>query len=94
MKDQLITILEAVRLANAELMTHDTRRVKNAPRTVKRLKEAILFDDRVTRALRSLGQDDEAPSVVPSQDDRQIQVKHTNATVAPLQEKTHSQDAD
>ena len=67
MKDQLITILEAVRLAKAELMTHETRRVKNGPRTVKRLKE-ILFDDRVTRALRSLGQDDEAPSVVPPQE--------------------------
>jgi hypothetical protein len=67
MKDQLITILEAVRLAKAELMTHDTCRVKNAPRTAKRLKE-ILFDDRVTRALRSLGQDDEAPSVVPPQE--------------------------
>jgi hypothetical protein len=66
MKDQLITILEAVRLAKAELMTHETRRVKNGPRTVKRLKE-ILFDDRVTQALRSLGQDDEAPSVVPHQ---------------------------
>ena len=45
-------------------MTHDARRVKNAPRTIQRLKE-ILFDDRLTHALRSLGQDDEAPSVVP-----------------------------
>ena len=45
MKDQLKTVLEAVRLAKAELMTHDTRRVKNAPRTIKRLKE-ILFDER------------------------------------------------
>jgi len=67
MKDQLITVLEALRLAKAELMTHDTRRVKNAPRTVKRLKE-ILFDDRVSQALRSLGQDDDAPSVVAPQD--------------------------
>jgi hypothetical protein len=67
MKDQLIVILEAMRLAKAELMTHDTRRVKNAPRTVKRFKE-ILFEDRVTQALRSLGQDDEAPSVVPPQE--------------------------
>ena len=67
MKDQLITVLEALRLAKAELMTHDTRRVKNAPRTVKRLKE-ILFDDRVSQALRSLGQHDEAPSVVPPQE--------------------------
>jgi hypothetical protein len=41
--------------------------VKNSPRTIQRLKE-VLFDDRVTRALRSLGHDDEAPSVVPPQD--------------------------
>ena len=67
MKDQLIAVLEALRVARAELMTYDARRVKNGPRTVKRLQE-ILFDDRVTRALRSLGQDDEAPSVVPPQD--------------------------
>jgi hypothetical protein len=64
MKDQLITLLEALRLAKAELMKHDTRRVKNAPRTIQRLKE-ILFDDRLTEALRSLGQDEEAPSVIP-----------------------------
>ena len=67
MKDQLITVLEALRLAKAELRTHDARRVKNAPRTIQRLKE-ILFDDRLTQALRSLGQDDEAPSVVPPQE--------------------------
>ena len=48
-------------------MTHDTRRVKNAPRTIQRLKE-ILFDDRLTEALRSLGQDEEAPSVIPPQE--------------------------
>ena len=55
MKDQLITVLEALRLAKAELRTHEGRRVKNAPRTIQRLKE-ILFDDRLTQALRSLGQ--------------------------------------
>jgi hypothetical protein len=49
------------------LMKHDTRRVKNAPRTIQRLKE-ILFDDRLTEALRSLGQDEEAPSVIPPQE--------------------------
>jgi hypothetical protein len=65
-KDQLITVLEALRLAKAELRTHDARWVKNSPRTIQRLKE-VLFDDRVTRALSSLGQDDEAPSVVPLQ---------------------------
>lgn len=66
MKDQLITALEALRISRAELRAHDARRVKNGPRTIQRLKE-ILFDDRVTQALRALGQDDEAPSVVPPQ---------------------------
>ena len=44
MKDQLITILEAIRLAKAELRTHNSRLVKNAPRTLKRL-EQILFNE-------------------------------------------------
>jgi hypothetical protein len=66
MKDQLITILEALRVSRAELKTHDARRVKNGPRTIHRLNE-ILFDEKVTQALRSLGQDIDAPSVVPSQ---------------------------
>ncbi len=68
MKDQLITVMEALRVSRAELRTHNARRVKNAPRTIQRLKE-ILFDDRVTHALSALGHgDDEAPSVVPPQD--------------------------
>jgi hypothetical protein len=68
MKDQLIAVMEALRLSRAELRTHDARRVKNAPRTIQRLKE-ILFDDRVTQALSALGHgDDEAPSVVPPQE--------------------------
>ena len=50
MKDQLITILEAIRLAKAELRTHNSRLVKNAPPTLKRL-EQILFNENVTRAL-------------------------------------------
>lgn len=54
MKDQLITALEALRISRAELRAHDARRVKNGPRTIQRLKE-ILFDDRVTQALRALG---------------------------------------
>ena len=66
MKDAFITVLEALRLARAEFRTHDMRRVKNAPRTLQRLREVVL-DERVTQALRSLGQENEAPSVVPSQ---------------------------
>jgi hypothetical protein len=72
MKDQFITILEALRLAKAELMTHEVRGAKNAPRTIERLKQ-ILFDDGVTRALAVLGQSvDDGPSVVlPQDNDRQ-----------------------
>ena len=68
MKDQLITVLEALRLAEAELKTHFSRRVKNAPRTIKRL-EAILLNKDVTRALGLLGPSISGPSVVPSQDE-------------------------
>jgi hypothetical protein len=68
MKDQLIAVLEALRVSRAELMTHDGRRVKNGPRTIQRLKE-VLFDDRVTLALSVLGQADEAPSVVPQHEE-------------------------
>ena len=68
MKDQLIAVLEALRVARAELRTHDARRVKNGPRTIQRLKE-VLFDDRVTQALSVLGQSDEAPSVVPQHEE-------------------------
>ena len=68
MKDHLITVLEALRVARAELRTHDTRRVKNGPRTIQRLME-VLFDETVTRSLAALGQADEAPSVVPTNDE-------------------------
>jgi hypothetical protein len=67
MKDQFTTVLEAVRLARAEFRTHDMRLVKNAPRTLKRLRE-VLTEDRVTEALRLLGHDDDGPSLVPFQD--------------------------
>jgi hypothetical protein len=68
MKDQLITIIEALRVSRAELRTHDARRVKNGPRTIQRLKE-VLLDDSVTQALNALGHGEEAPSVVPPQGD-------------------------
>ena len=60
MKDQLITILEAIRLAKAELRTHNSRPVKNAPRTLKRL-EQILLNENVTRALGLLSPDVDGP---------------------------------
>jgi len=65
MKDQLITILEALRLAKAELRTHETRRVKNAPRTIRRLEE-ILLDEKVTHALKTASGSIEAPSIIPA----------------------------
>jgi hypothetical protein len=67
MKDQFTTVLEAVRLARAEFRTHDMRRVKNAPRTLQRLR-GVLMDERLTQSLRLLGHDDNGPSVVPFQD--------------------------
>jgi hypothetical protein len=70
MKDQLITILEALRLAKAELSTHNSRRVKNAPRTLKRL-EHILLNEQVTRALGLVGPNVQAPSVVPTQSENE-----------------------
>jgi hypothetical protein len=36
MKDDLIALMEAVRLIRAELDVHHTRAVKNAPRTLAR----------------------------------------------------------
>ena len=60
MKDQLITILEAIRLAKAELRTHNSRPVENAPRTVKRFEQ---INENVTRALGLLSR----PSMVPDQ---------------------------
>ncbi|MFZ1194168.1 MAG: hypothetical protein WAN49_01875 [Pseudolabrys sp.] len=64
MKDQLITILEAIRLAKAELRTHNSRPVKNAPRTLKRLEQ---INENVTRALGLLSPDVDGPSMVPDQ---------------------------
>ena len=68
MKDQLITILEALRLAKAEMRAHYARRVKNAPRTLQRL-EKILLNEDVTRALGSLSPAVQGPSIVPSSED-------------------------
>ena len=67
MKDHLLTVIDALLLAKAELNTHFDRRVKNAPRTLARL-EAILMDPKVSAAMGTLvpGTAD-APSVVPAQ---------------------------
>jgi hypothetical protein len=67
MKKQLIVILEALRLARAELKTHNSHKVENASRTIQRLEE-LLLNERVTQALGLLGPNIEGPSVFSSLD--------------------------
>lgn len=47
MNDQLLTVVDAIRQAKAEITAYQNARVKNAPHTLKRV-EAILFDPRVS----------------------------------------------
>ena len=70
MKDQLLTVVDALIMAKAELNTHYSRRVKNAPRTVERLK-AILFDPKVSKAIGVLVPGAEAASLVPNGEEKQ-----------------------
>ena len=65
MKDQLITVVDALLLAKAELNAHFERRVKNAPRTIQRL-EAILMDPKVDEAMGLLVPGAKGPSLVPA----------------------------
>jgi hypothetical protein len=65
MKDQLLTVVDALLQAKAELNAHHSRRVKNAPRTLKRV-EAILFDPKVDKAMGILVPGARAPSLVPA----------------------------
>jgi hypothetical protein len=70
MKDQLLTVVEAIRQAKAEITAYQNARVKNAPRTLKRV-EAILFDPRVSEAMGLLVPAlSDAPSVVPEGEHR------------------------
>ena len=66
MKDQLLTVIEALRMARAEIHTHYARRVKNAPRTVERI-HTVLFDPKVSAAMGLLIPGMESPSVVPEE---------------------------
>jgi len=68
MKDQLITLLEALRAARLELIAHERGRSQNEAQTLQRLKD-ILFDEKTRKALVVLGAMEEAPSVVPAQDE-------------------------
>lgn len=64
MKDQLIAVMEALRLVRAELATHGNRPVTNAPRTLARI-EAIMNETRVAEAIDRLYPNVESPSIAP-----------------------------
>ncbi len=69
MKDQLLVVVDAVLQAKAELNTHYSRRVKNAPRTIQRL-HAILFDPKVSEAMGLLVPGIQAsPGLVPEHEE-------------------------
>jgi len=67
MKDHVITLLEALRVARLELIAHERGRAQSDAQTLQRLKD-VLFDEKTRKALVVLGAMDEAPSVVPEQD--------------------------
>jgi len=66
MKDQLTTLLEALRLAGQEV-EHFKRQQQGKDETLTRL-EAILYDRKVREAIDNLEPFVDAPSLVPSQD--------------------------
>jgi hypothetical protein len=67
MKDSIITLAEAVRLARLELHCYrDPRCAQTAEWTVSRLEE-LLLDPELGRALMVLVPEAESPSIVPDQ---------------------------
>ena len=65
MKDDLTTLLEAVRLVRAELKGLDVQHSANATRSLTRI-SAILNEPAVLRAIERLDPNHEAPSIAPS----------------------------
>jgi hypothetical protein len=75
MKDQLIALTEAVRLAQLELECYRDLRCPLTPEwTIKRL-QTLLCDPKVKEALSVLAPDDRSPSIVPDWPERKT-VKH------------------
>jgi hypothetical protein len=67
MKDSVIALIEAVRLARLELHCYrDPRCAESAEWTVERL-EKLLLDPKVGEALHIVAPDAESPSIVPAQ---------------------------
>jgi len=66
MKDSVIDLIEAVRLARLELHCfRDPRCAASAEWTIQRLEE-LLLDPRVGQAMSVLAPDAESPSIVPA----------------------------
>jgi len=75
MKDQLIALTEAVRLAQLELECYSDPRCRSTPEwTIKRL-QTLLCDPKVKEALSVFIPDDRSPSIVPDWPERET-VKH------------------
>ena len=67
MKDSVIALIEAIRLARLELHCfRDPRCAASSEWTIKRL-EHLLLDPKVGAALRIVAPDAESPSIVPAQ---------------------------
>jgi hypothetical protein len=69
MKDSLVALVEAVRLARLELHCYrDPRCAASADWTVQRL-EQLLLDPKVSQAMLVIVPDAESPSIVPQMSD-------------------------
>jgi hypothetical protein len=66
MKNQLITVMEALRLAGIEVERFKRKR-QDRDETLDKL-EAILYDPKVRQAVENLEPFVDSPSLVPSQD--------------------------
>ena len=78
MKDHVIALVEAVRLARLELACYRDPQCAATPEwTVNRLAE-LLGGRSVTEAMAALHPDAESPSIVPDQDERRYAGQRSN----------------
>jgi hypothetical protein len=68
MKDDLTSLLEAIRLVRAELEGYAGQRIQNAPRSIARIAE-IVNDPQVLRAIERLDPMSDSPSIAPTAPD-------------------------
>ena len=75
MKDSVIALIEAVRLARLELHCYRDNRCAATPEwTIERL-EQLLLDPKVGSALHVINPDAESPSIVPEQSEEREFIK-------------------